>query len=110
MGYGAELAQAMGAAGNRPPRTPDGRYIFVDGVLWRASNPALSDAERERFVAELMHARRGIGVAKCAGDRAAEKAARAAVHAAKLGLGERGPGWWDDGASDVTRRRMEGAQ
>lgn len=30
--------------------------------------------------------------------------ARAHVDAAKQGLGERGPVWWDDGSADVNRR------
>ena len=30
--------------------------------------------------------------------------ARARVDAAKRGLGERGPPWWDDGAPDYNRR------
>ena len=30
--------------------------------------------------------------------------ARAAVQAAKVGLGERGPAWWKDGAPDFNRR------
>ena len=36
-------------------------------------------------------------------DQAAETAARAAVHAAKVALGERGPVWWADGAPDYNR-------
>ncbi len=91
-----------------PPRTLDGRYIVVDGVLWRATNPALSEAERERHVHALMDARRAVGAAKRAGDAAAEAAARAVVQAAKVALGERGPVWWDDGTPDYTRRRVQG--
>ena len=90
-----------------PPRTPDGRYIVVDGVLWRATNPGLSEAERERHVHALMAARRAVGVAKRAGDAAAMAEARAGVQAAKVALGERGPVWWDDGAPDYNRRRVE---
>ncbi len=91
-----------------PPRTPDGRYIVVDGVLWRASNPALTAAERERLVRVLMDARRAVGAAKRGGDAAAEAQARAAVQAAKVALGERGPVGWTDGAPDLNRRRVEG--
>lgn len=69
------------------PRTPDGRYFVVRGRLWRRTNPALSEAERERHVGELMTARR----------------AGASVQAAKVALGERGPVWWDDGAADLNR-------
>lgn len=33
----------------------------------------------------------------------AERAARAAVDAAKVALGERGVPWWNDGAPDLNR-------
>ena len=50
-----------------------------------------------------MDARRAVSRAqRSGGDGLA--AARAAVDAAKLGLGERGPAWWDDGAPELTRR------
>lgn len=51
-----------------------------------------------------MRARREVARAGRLGDEHALRSARAAVHAAKLGLGERGPVWWDDGAPDLTRR------
>ena len=85
------------------PRTPDGRYIVVRGRLWRAANPDLPEAERERLVAALMGARRRVGEAKRSGAAEDEKAARRDVHAAKLALGERGPVWWSDGAPDWNR-------
>ena len=50
-----------------------------------------------------MTARRAVGVAKRAGDVAAEKEARRAVDGAKIALGERGPPWWTDGAQDFNR-------
>jgi hypothetical protein len=74
----------------------------VRGRLWRAANPDLSDAERERLVRDLMAARRAVREAQS--DDAARKVARAAVDAAKHGLGERGPVWWRDGAPDLNRR------
>jgi hypothetical protein len=40
---------------------------------------------------------------KHAADDAAVKEARGKVQEAKVQLGERGPVWWDDGASDVNR-------
>jgi hypothetical protein len=99
-------------AGERQPRTegppypstPDGRYFVVRGRLWRCANPALPDAERARFVRDLMAARRATGRARRAGDAEGARAARAAVHAAKVALGERGPVWWADGAPDYNRR------
>ena len=36
-----------------PPVTPpDGRYLVVDGRLWRAANPALGEARRAELVSE----------------------------------------------------------
>ena len=88
------------------PDTPDGRYFIVRGRLWRTSNPALAPDVRQQLVNELMQARRQVGLAKKAGDAAAEHAARAAVDAAKRGLGERGPVWWTDGAPDLNRKMV----
>ena len=74
---------------------------MVRGRLWRATNPALPEDERQSLVNALMDARRAV---RDAGDDAsAEKAARARVHKAKVALGERGPVWWDDGAPDLNR-------
>lgn len=93
--------------GRSYPVTPDGRYFVVRGRLWRCSDPRLAPERRAELVAELMDARRRVRTAKRAGDPAAERAARADVHAAKLGLGERGPVWWEDGAPDWNRRMAE---
>lgn len=87
-----------------PPKTPDGRYLVVRGRLWRTSNPFLSADERQRFVTQLMDARRAVGLARRRGDEDAERAAHAAVDAAKIALGERGPIWWGDGSPDLNRR------
>jgi hypothetical protein len=85
------------------PTTPDGRYFVVRGRLWRKSNPALSDTERQSHVNALMDARRAVGVALRAHDKDAEAAARAQVDRAKHALGERGAVWWDDDAPDLNR-------
>lgn len=85
--------------------TPDRRYLVVRGVLWRASDPGLPEAERARWVAELMSARRAVRAA--GGDEQALRAARRRVDAAKRKLGERGPVWWSDGAADYNRRKVE---
>lgn len=73
------------------------------GRLWRRANPALAEGQRQRIVADLMDARRAVGWAKRAADKAAEAEARQAVDQAKRALGERGPVWWDDGAPDLNR-------
>lgn len=86
------------------PRTPDGRYFVVRGRLWRATNPGLPEDRREALVKALMTARREVGVARRAGDPAALAEAGKAVDVAKVGLGERGPVWWSDGAPDLNRR------
>jgi hypothetical protein len=93
-----------------PLRTPDGRYLIVRGRLWRLSDPSLPDDVREKLVDELMRARREVARAGRLGDEAALRTAREAVHAAKLGLGERGPVWWDDAAPDLTRRLVRNTE
>ncbi|GJD74669.1 hypothetical protein [Methylobacterium goesingense] len=85
-----------------PPVTPDGRYLVVRGRLWRRTRPDLAPADRETLVTALMEARRAVKAAT-AGDADALAGARRAVDAAKRGLGERGPVWWDDGAPDLNR-------
>lgn len=86
------------------PVTPDGRYFVVRGRLWRLSDPALDPDERARLVRELMAARSALGRARRSGDDDARRAAREAIHAAKVALGERGDPWWSDGAPDFNRR------
>ena len=82
------------------PTTPDGRYFVVKGQLWRCSNPALTAEERQQWVNALMAARQAVKSAKRIDDPTALKAARALVDTAKIALGERGPVWWSDGATD----------
>jgi hypothetical protein len=92
--------------GAAPRHTPDGRYIVVDGRLWRASNPALPPEIRDSFVQDLMAARRAVRQALSVADAGALAAARASVQAAKVALGERGAVWWTDGAPDLNRRSI----
>lgn len=87
--------------------TPDGRYFVMKGVLWRCSDPGLGPKQRAILVEVLMRARAGVGRALRAGDKQAERQARARVHRAKVALGERGPPWWKDGAPDFNRHRVK---
>lgn len=87
------------------PTTPDGRYFVVKGQLWRCTNPALSEDERQRLVNDLMNARREVKAAKAAQDPSRLKVARAHVQTAKVALGERGPVWWTDDSPDFNRRQ-----
>jgi len=86
-----------------PQATPDGRYIVMRNRLWRTSNPKLSDDERQTLVNDLMNARRSVRDAQRHGDRAGVAQARSSVDVAKIGLGERGPVWWDDGEPNYNR-------
>lgn len=87
-----------------PLTTLDGRYLIVCGRLWRTSNPALQPEVRSVLVQQLMQARRAVKTALQADNTDQLRAARAAVHTAKVALGERGPVWWTDGAPDYNRR------
>jgi hypothetical protein len=78
----------------------------VRGRLWRRTRPDLPAHERERWVAALMTARRTVAAARRAHDPDAERRARAAVHEAKVALGERGASWWTDGTPDLNRRMV----
>ena len=73
------------------------------GRLWRCTDPALPADERHRLTRELMNARRAKKAALKADDSPAREVARAAVDAAKVALGERGPVWWTDGSPDFNR-------
>lgn len=89
-------------------RTPDGHRVVIDGRRWRATDPMLPAEVADRLRHELMSARRAVGVALRAGDRDAERAARARVQQAKVGLGERGVPWWEQDA-EARRARWETA-
>ncbi|ADL00851.1 hypothetical protein [Brevundimonas subvibrioides] len=85
------------------PDTPDGRYFVVRGRLWRRSNPALPEAERQQRVSDLMRGRNAVRLARRSGDAAAMAEARRQVDDAKIALGERGPVWWTDASPDLNR-------
>ena len=84
------------AANKKIEHTPDGHYVIIDGRKWRATNPNLPEDVRQKWVDELMSARRAVGAAKKSNDAQAEDAARDRVQAAKEALGERGPKWWEN--------------
>jgi hypothetical protein len=86
--------------------TDDGRWIVVDGRRWRATDPLIPEPVAAELRRSLMAARRAVGAALKASDEAAERAARARVHAAKTALGERGTPWWEQ-TDDERRARWE---
>ncbi|MBV6865888.1 hypothetical protein [Xanthomonas euvesicatoria] len=94
-------------AATTPLTTPDGRYLIVRERLWRTSNPHLSEEVRAALVSALMDARRAVKAAKRDDDAQRLLAARGAVDAAKVALGERGAVWWTDGAKDFNRHLVK---
>lgn len=80
-----------------PQRTPDGRFMIVDGRRWRASDPAIPEKLRAELVGELMAARRLV--------RTQPELARPRVQDAKVALGERGDPWWEP-TDDGRRERL----
>jgi hypothetical protein len=85
--------------------TDDGRWIVVDGRRWRKADPSLPDDVRARLLSHLGVARSAV---RTATDPTAVRAARDRVQLAKVGLGERGPAWWDQD-DDARRTRWEAA-
>ena len=83
--------------------TPDGRYLVIQGRLWRAPNPTLPAQAKVKYTRDLLNGRRALKAAKASGDEEAIAAARKLVARAQIGLGERGPVWWSDGAPDFNR-------
>ena len=84
--------------------TTDGHYVIIKGRRWRATDPDLPSDVGEVLRHELMSARRAVGAALRAGDRAGEQAARGRVHRAKVALGERGTPWWQQSATERQER------
>ena len=59
-----ERHAGVGARRVGPVKTPDERYLVVEGKagprLWRAANPGLTDDVRNLWVSRLMDARRAL--------------------------------------------------
>ena len=89
-------------------RTPDGRYVVVDGRRWRATDPELPEDVAAQLRRQLMSARRDVGTALRAGDPVAERAARDRVQRAKTALGERGTPWWEQTSAERRARWQAG--
>ncbi|WP_347232893.1 hypothetical protein [Streptomyces silvensis] len=81
--------------------TEDGHFLIIKGRRWRATDPRVPDSVKQRLTHHLMAARRAVAAA--GSDDQARKRARARVHLAKTGLGERGTPWWEQ---TLTQRRQ----
>ncbi|MFC6285086.1 hypothetical protein ACFP3Q_02900 [Nocardioides sp. GCM10027113] len=86
-----------------PERTPDGRYVVIDGRRWRATDPDIPAERRSELQRVLMAWRREVRRTK---GTDGEAAARAGVQATKVALGERGEPWWEQDPG-ARRRRWE---
>ena len=84
--------------------TPDGRYVVIEGRLWRRANPALAASERAALTRRLDQARAAVLKALREGNQSGVYEAKRAVRAAKEALGERGAPWWNDGAPDYNKK------
>ncbi|KPC81160.1 MULTISPECIES: hypothetical protein [Streptomyces] len=93
----------------QPERTPDGRYIVVNGRRWRASDPEIPEGVAADLRRHLMAARRAVAASRRNQDTAAEGRARYRVHTAKVALGERGTPWWEQSVAERRRRWQDGA-
>lgn len=71
------------------------RWLVVGGRRWRRTDPSLPADVVEALKSHLGRGRSGVRVAKSHADEPAVAAARQRVGLAKLGLGERGPRWWE---------------
>ncbi|GAA0626588.1 hypothetical protein HPO96_36785 [Kribbella sandramycini] len=89
-------------------RTPDGRYVVINGRRWRATDPAIPAEAQAQLRSALMGARRAVRKALRDGDSAAERAARARVQVANEALGERGTPWWEQSGAERERRWRAG--
>ncbi|MEU6621923.1 hypothetical protein ABZ926_14260 [Streptomyces litmocidini] len=98
----------MTADARRPARSPDGRYVIVNGRRWRATDPDVPPNIAARLRSHLMAARRAVATARRAQDAEAERVARVRVHMAKVALGERGTPWWDQQETERRARWSEG--
>ena len=88
-----------------PERTPDGRYVVINGRRWRATDPAIPEQRRAELTNVLMAWRRDVRRTQ---GTDGEQRSRAGVHAAKTALGERGTPWWEQ--SDAERRERWDAE
>jgi hypothetical protein len=89
----------------------DDRWLVIDGRRWRRTDPSLPADLIERLKSHLGRGRSAVRAGKSHADADAVADARRRVGLAKLGLGERGPYWWNetpaarsDRARDALRR------
>jgi hypothetical protein len=85
--------------------TDDERWLVVDGRRWRRTDPAIPEDELARLKSHLGRGRSGVRTAR---DDVELAATRRRTQLAKVGLGERGPRWWEQTEAE-RRERWESA-
>ena len=73
----------------------DERWLVIKGRRWRRTDPCLPEDLVAALTSHLGTGRSTVGAAKRSGVDGRVARARRRVGLAKLGLGERGPYWWD---------------
>ena len=86
---------------SEPERTPDGRYVVIDGRRWRATDPDIPEERAAELRKVLMAWRREVRRTKGTDE---ERASRDGVQAAKVALGERGTPWWEQSPAERRTR------
>jgi hypothetical protein len=85
--------------------TEEEKWLVVDGRRWRRTDPAIPAAELARLKSHLGRGRSGV---RTAADDTELAATRHRTRLAKVGLGERGPRWWEQSGAE-RRQRWESA-
>ena len=85
--------------------TEEEKWLVVDGRRWRRTDPAIPDVELGRLMSHLGRGRSGV---RTASSDAELEATRHRTQLAKVGLGERGPAWWEQTHAE-RRERWESA-
>ncbi len=85
--------------------TEDEKWLVVDGRRWRRTDPLIPGPELARLKSHLGRGRSGV---RTAGSDDELAATRHRTQLAKIGLGERGPTWWEQ-SDDERRKRWQDA-
>ena len=85
----------------------DARWLVIDGRRWRRTDPSLPDDVVEALKSHLGRARSSVRAAKTSGDDERLADVRRRVGLAKLGLGERGPRWWETAEPERLRQARD---
>ena len=97
------MAEPSDSPGDSPTDSPgeDERWLVVDGRRWRRTDPMIPEADLARLKSHLGRGRSGV---RTATSDAELEATRHRTQLAKVGLGERGPKWWEQSGAERRER------